>query len=198
MFDPIPPMDESFDMHFYILTEDASQWPLIDYATVVNNDLTSLKALIAKDTDYMDVLLVCASLEKANIEVIEQLQEQFRIVLHFSLESEYLTEGQQVIAELCWAAYHSHNFDILDADSLLNGVLPIRVANEKMIHNGWKNPQKSQTLYLFLHKFECATEGQIEHFQVEACQAFQVDSVAAISFGDSKKQDACHYSVLAI
>ncbi|GAL32358.1 hypothetical protein JCM19240_5789 [Vibrio maritimus] len=44
----------------------------------------------------------------------------FRVVLNLHCLPNYLTDFQDIVSELCWASYHSHNFDILDARNLLN------------------------------------------------------------------------------
>ncbi len=196
MFEPSALEEENFDMHFYILVDEPSQWPSIDYATAVKASNDAVKKLAQTETDIMDVLLVCCEPEVLSTECIKTLDAKFRIVLKFQKNTKHLADFQDTITELCWASYHSHNFDILDANSLLNGHLPIISANHHMIRHGWKSKQPIDSAILFIHDFNQDEKG-LEQFISEARTALNIDSISAVSLGQGRKDNSCQYSVLA-
>ncbi len=196
MFEPSPLEEESLDMHFYILVDEPDQWPSIDYATVLHASNDEIKKLAQRETDTMDVLLVCCDLENHLANRLKPLEAKFRIVLTFQKDSTHLADFQDTIAELCWASYHSHNFDILDANSLLGGPIPIISVNQHMFSNGWQSKQTINSAILFVHNFN-HDDKTLEHFIGEAQTAMNIKSISAISLGQGRETSHCQYSVLA-
>lgn len=197
MFEPSPLTEESFDMHFYILVDKPEQWPAIEFATIIQASTDALQKLAQTETDIMDVLLICCESTNFSTESFKTLEAQFRIVLTFQKDSTHLADFQDTIAELCWASYHSHNFDIMDANSLLSGGLPIISANQHMIDRGWKSQRIVDSAILFIHDYHHQDEKELEQFITNAQTALNIDSISAISLGQRRRENTSQYSVLA-
>ncbi|HBC3871612.1 TPA: hypothetical protein KD865_002089 [Vibrio parahaemolyticus] len=188
---------DTFDMHFYILTKNAEQWPAIRYATVLEASNKQFYKLTFTETGLMDILLICSPPANIPLTYRNKLASKFRIVLNLSHSTDNLSNFQDTIGELCWASHHSHNFDILDASNLLNGVTPIITANATMIENGWQPAQHVDTAIVLLHPLKQASKQDIDNYLEQVSAALNIKSLAAISFGDSRAKSTCNYSVLA-
>lgn len=118
MFEPI--FEDSFDMNFTVLVDDASLWPQISYARVISRSHLSQAWFDQNHVGEMDVLIDYSSKLNTDTIWLEKLKQLHRLAFHFQVDSSDLNTAQAVIRDLCAASVDSHNFDILDANCFLS------------------------------------------------------------------------------
>lgn len=197
MFEPIPEMESNDEMRFYIVVDDKTTWPQVEYAIVVDSDIDALNALLTRETNVMDVLLVCCDRADLASDVLDGLEQKFRISLFFATKTIPEEILHDSIAELCWASYHSHNFDILDADCLLSGCSPIWSLNETVIAAGVKSNSSPRAAILMLHHLRIPNEQRVKEYIAQVENSLGEGCVSLVSYSDGRSADTCNYSLLA-